>query len=105
MGARAHLMAARALPAAPVGAQQRGRERARRHRPARPRRPGEQPGVRHAQDVLAAQQPGRDGRGLVQLGDDPLLADQVSEDRRAAHRRVPVHAQCFLSQTVRLNRR
>ena len=47
--------------------------------------------MRHAQHVLAAQQPGRDGSRLFQLGYHPLLADQVAEDRRAAHRYFPVH--------------
>src|ERR1039457_1061921 len=52
--------------------------------------------------MLAAEQPGRDRGGLLQLADHPLLADEVAEDRRAAHRRVPVHAR-HPAQSVQLN--
>ena len=91
MGARAHLVAGRAVPAALVRAQQRGREGPRGHRPARPGRPGEQPGVRHAQGrARRAARRAAAAAAWSQLGDTRVLADQVAEDRRAAHRRVAV---------------
>ncbi len=56
------LAAGRAVAAALLAAQQRGGEGPGRDRAARARRPGEQPGVRHAGRPVRAMHPGR-GRG------------------------------------------
>ena len=66
-------LVARAVTA--VRALERRREGTRRHRPTRPRRTGEQPGVGHC---------GRIGDGSAQLGHDGRLPDDLCPDARGS---------------------